>query len=368
MPGSRLKRRPPETAPASRFASVDAFRGLTVAAMLLVNDPGDWNHVYAPLEHAPWNGCTPTDLIFPCFLFIVGVSIALGLLPQLARGAAVGELRTQALWRAARIVALGLLLHAVAWWALDRPDFRPWGVLQRIGVCFGAAALIALHGRARAQWAWIVALLVGYGALLAADGGTAPWRNVASRVDAALLGAHAYVYDAGSGHGHDPEGLLSTLPAIATTLLGVRAGAWLRDGALRRLWIAGAAALTIGLVWAQTLPFNKNLWTPSYALWTAGWAMWALAASHWLVDRRGWPPLGRAFGINAIAAYAGSALMVYLFAWRGWWTPIYRIGFADWMTPRFGPYLPSLAFALVFVAFWWAVVAAMARRGWRITI
>jgi predicted acyltransferase len=359
---------PQATTATPRFTSVDALRGLTVAAMLLVNDPGDWEHVYAPLEHSQWNGCTPTDLIFPFFLFIVGVSIALGLVPRLAQGVAVGELRTQALWRAARIVALGLLLHLVAWWALDRPEFRPWGVLQRVGVCFGAAAVVALHWRARGQWLWIAALLLGYWALLASGGGTVPWDNLASRLDTVMLGAHAYLYDAASGRGHDPEGLLSTLPAIATTLFGVRAGAWLHEGRMRRLGVAGVAALSLGLLWSRALPFNKNLWTSSYVLWTAGWAMLALLVAHALIDRRGWPPLGRAFGVNAIAAYAGSSLMVYLFAWLGWWAPIYRIGFADWMTPRFGPYVPSLAFAIVFVAFWWVVVAAMARRGWRITI
>lgn len=360
---------PPEAAgKPRRLASVDALRGLTVAAMLLVNTPGDWSHVYAPLLHAEWHGCTPTDLVFPFFLFIVGVSIALGVSPRAEGGGDRAGLRRAVLWRATRIVGLGLLLHLAAWWLLDREYFRPWGVLQRIGICFAVAGLLALHTRARAQWLCISALLLGYWALLAWSGGFEPWINLASRIDAAMLGPHAYLFDPGSGRGHDPEGLLSTLPAIATTLLGLRAGHWLRHGRVRRLCVAGAAALALGALWSQAMPLNKNLWTSSYVLWTGGWALLALAAAHALIDVRGWPAVGRSFGINAIAAYAGSALMVYVLAALGWWEPLYRIGFAAWMAPRVGPTLPSLAFALAFVALWWGVVAWMDRRGWRITI
>lgn len=353
---------------ARRYASVDALRGLTVAAMLLVNNPGDWDHVYAPLLHSEWHGCTPTDLVFPFFLFIVGVSIALGIAPRVESGAGRGALDRAVLLRSARIVGLGLLLHLLAWWLLDKDHFRPWGVLQRIGLCFAAAGLAAIHLRERSQWVLIAAVLVGYWALLAWGGGYAPWTNLASRVDTALLGPLNYQFDAATGRGHDPEGLLSTLPAIASALLGLRAGDWLRAGRLRRLWQNGVLLLAAGALWSLWMPINKNLWTSSYVLWTGGWAMLALAFAHVLIDRRGWPALGRSFGVNAIAAYVGSAAMVYAFAAFGWWEPIYRIGFSDWMTPRFGPYLPSLAFAAAFVAIWWAIAYAMNRRGWRITI
>lgn len=347
-----------------RFASVDALRGLTVAAMLLVNTPGDWGHVYAPLLHAQWHGCTPTDLVFPFFLFIVGVSIALGVMPRAESGGDRRPLQRALLWRAARIVGLGLLLHLAAWWLLDGEHFRPWGVLQRIGICFAVAGLLALHTGARTQWLCIGALLLGYWGLLAWSGGFEPWTNLASRVDAAMLGPHAYLFDPATGLGHEPEGLLSTLPAIATTLLGLRAGDWLRRGDARRICIAGVVALVLGALWAQMFPLSKNLWTSSYVLWTGGWAMLALAACHMLVDLRGWPAIGRAFGVNAIVAYAGSALMVYLFSGLGWWGPLYRLGFSNWMTPRFGPDLPSLAFALAFVALWWGIVRWMDARGW----
>lgn len=351
-----------------RFASVDALRGLTVAAMLLVNDPGDWGHVYWPLLHSEWNGCTPTDLVFPFFLFIVGVSIALGIVPRVEAGADTIVLRRAVLLRAAKIIGLGLILHALAFWLLDKPWFRPWGVLQRIGLCFAVVGLLALATRARAQWLLIAVLLLGYWALLAAGGSYAPWDNLASRIDTAMLGPMAYQFDPVTGRGHDPEGLLSTLPSVATTLLGLRAGDWLRRGQTRRLLLAAMVALALGWAWSQILPFNKNLWTSSYALWTAGWAMLVLTLSHVRVDAGKWPALGRSFGVNAIAAYAGSAVMVYVFAALGWWDPIYRLGFSDWMTPRFGPYLPSLAFAVVFVGFWWIVVRWIDRRGWHVKV
>jgi predicted acyltransferase len=350
-----------------RFASVDALRGLSVAAMLLVNNPGDWNHVYAPLRHAPWHGCTPADLIFPFFLFIVGVSIALGLVPRVENGDDRAALRRAVCWRGARIVGLGLLLHALAFWLLDKEWFRLWGVLQRIGLCFAVVGLLAIYTRARTQWVVLAALLLAYAALLA-WGGRAPWQNPASRLDAALFGALLYAYDPATGLGHDPEGLLSTLPAVASTLLGLRAGEWLRRGRRRALMIGALLALLLGGVWAQWLPLNKPLWTSSYVLWTGGWATLALGLAHELVDRRGWPALGRAFGVNAIAAYAGSAAMVYAGIGLDWWEPLYRHGFADWMTPRFGPFVPSLAFALAFVGLWWAVARWMDRRGWHLKL
>lgn len=347
-----------------RFASVDALRGITVAAMLLVNDPGDWGHVYAPLLHAEWHGCTPTDLVFPFFLFIVGASIALGILPRIEAGADPRPLRRAVWMRGLKIVALGVLLHALAWWWLDKPAFRPLGVLPRIGVCFIAAALLAMATKPRVQWALVGALLLGYWALLAAGGSYEPWTNLASRADTWLFGTMNYQYDPATGLGHDPEGLLSTLPALATTLLGIHAGDWLRRGEAKRLLPAGVAALALGALWSLAFPLNKNLWTSSYVLWTGGWAMLALWLAHRLVDVRGWPAWGRSFGVNAIAAYAGSALMVYVFSAPGWWEAIYRHGFAGWMTPRFGPYVPSLAFAVAFVALWWLIVRWMDRRGW----
>ncbi|MBB5360144.1 putative acyltransferase [Rhodanobacter sp. ANJX3] len=347
-----------------RLASLDALRGCTVAAMLLVNDPGDWSHVYAPLDHAVWDGCTPTDLIFPTFLFVVGVSVALGLLPRLDQGAPHGPLMRAALRRALRIVALGVAINGLAWLLMPGAHLRFPGVLQRIGVCFAAVALLAIYTRPRTQWAAIALLLVGYATLLWWGGSLAPWVNITSRVDSAVFGRFVYLIDPASGRGHDPEGLLGTLPSLATALLGLRAGCWLRQGRTRTLLIAGVGALLLGALWALWQSLNKNLWTPSFVLWCAGWSTLALLLFHVLIDRYGWPPLGRRFGINAIAAYAGSELMQIVLPALGWQEPLYRHLFAEPLTPLAGAYVASLAWALAFVVMWWLIVYAMDRRRW----
>jgi predicted acyltransferase len=344
-----------------RLASVDAFRGITVAAMLLVNDAGDWSHVYAPLEHAAWNGCTPTDLVFPFFLFIVGVSLALSLGPRIESGVAPAALQRGVLVRALRIIVLGLVLHAVAHWAMHTATFRPFGVLQRIGLCFGIAGLFALHTSGRTQWLVIVGILLGYWALMSWGGPLTKEGNLASRVDTALLGRFAYEFDAKTGLGHEPEGLLSTIPALATTLLGLRAGEWLRRNRTAQLWQVGAVCIALGWAWSFVFPLNKQLWTSSYVLWSGGFAMFALLLAHWLVDVENLPPIGRSFGVNAIAAYAGSWLMVCVLEALHLGAPLYAHGFA-WMTPTTGPYVPSLAFAAAVVLVWWAVVRVLNER------
>ena len=348
--------------PLVRLASVDALRGLTVAAMLLVNDAGDWGHVYAPLEHAVWNGCTPTDLVFPFFLFIVGVSLSLSLGPRIEADADRATLRRTVLARALRIFVLGLLLHAVAYWVIgSREYYRPMGVLQRIGLCFAAAGVLAIETRPRTQWLVFGVLLLGYWNLLLWGGSLTKEDNLASRIDTALLGRFGYEFDPVKGLAHEPEGLLSTLPAIATTLLGLRAGDWLRRGQSQRLWQAALLALALGWLWSRVLPFNKQLWTSSYVLWSGGWALAALLLAHMAIDRKGWPPIGRSFGVNAIAAYAGSWLLVCVLEGLHLGRPIYTLGFA-WMTPMTGPHAPSLAYALIFVALWWGVMAVLDRR------
>ncbi len=344
-----------------RLGSVDALRGCAVAGMLLVNDPGDWSHVYRPLEHSPWNGCTPTDLVFPVFLFVVGVSVALSIMPRLEQGADPDALIRAALLRALRIIGLGLAINLLAWWLMPDTHLRLPGVLQRIGVCFAGVALFAIYTSTRTQWTAIAVLLLGYWGLLLLGGSLAPWVNLASRADSAVFGSLVYVIDPLTGRGHDPEGLLSTLPALAGTLAGLRAGCWLRAGRLRQLLLTALLSLLLGALWSMWLPLNKNLWTPSFVLWTTGCAALILLLFHRLIDRRGWPALGRRFGINAIAVYAGSELMQIALPLlgQGSW---YRVLFADWMTPRFGLYVPSLAFALVFVTLWWLIVWTMDRR------
>ena len=352
----------------TRFASVDALRGITVAAMLLVNNPGDWGHVYAPLLHADWHGCTPTDLVFPFFLFIVGVSIALGIVPRVEAGADISLLRRTVLIRAAKIIGLGLALHLLSFLLMDKEWFRPWGVLQRIGLCFAVVGFLALHSKVRLQWAVITGLLLGYWGLLLIGGSFEPWINLASRVDTALLGPLLYQFDPATGLGHDPEGLLSTLPAIATTLLGLRAGDWLRRGRTMRLVCAGLVALVLGLLWSQWFPLNKNLWTSSYAMWAAGWATLLLALCHHLFDVRGWRPFGRSMGINAITAYAGSWVMACVLERFGVFGALYRSVLHPVIGPLLGDKAASLGFAIAFVAFWWLLMWAMAKRGIRISV
>jgi predicted acyltransferase len=356
-----------ERAALLRLALVDALRGAAVAAMLLVNDPGDWSHVYAPLEHADWNGCTFADFVFPVFLFVVGVSTALAqrsVLDSSARRAALRAI----LMRALRIVVLGIVLNLIAEWTIAGRDFRLSGVLQRIGVCYAVAAACALYMRPKAQWLLVALLLVGYGALLLATGPLLPGETIVDRVDTYVLGRYAYAYDAASGVAHDPEGLLSTLPAIASTVLGLRAGAWLRAGEGMRIVIAGVIALALGALSSLVLPLNKALWTPSFVLWTSGAALLTLALAHTLVDRRGLPAFGRSFGINAIVAYAGAWVATCLLEVSGGHAAIYRVVFAGPLTPRFGPFVPSLAYAIAFTAAIWLALRGLARLGWRITI
>ncbi len=346
-----------------RLGSVDALRGCTVALMLLVNDPGDGEHVYWPLEHAQWNGCTPTDLVFPFFLFVVGVSIALSIGPRVERGDGKASLTRAAMKRALRIVLLGVAINVLAWLIMPGAHLRFPGVLQRIGVCFAGGALFAIHARPRTQWIAIVVILLGYWALLLAGGTLEPFANIVSRTDSAIFGRFVYLIDPATGRGHDPEGLLGCFPSLATSLLGLRAGQWLREERTRTLAAAGVASLAWGYAWSLVFPLNKNLWTSSFVLWTAGWAMLALVGFHLWIDRRGWPAIGRRFGVNAVAAYAGSELMQILLPGLGIQAPLYQHAFAGWITPLAGPYVASLTYAVVFVVVWWVAVFWLDRRG-----
>ncbi len=345
--------------PSPRMGSIDALRGLTVAAMLLVNNPGDWGHVYAPLLHADWHGFTPTDLIFPLFLFIAGVSMAFSLSPRAGEPALRPALRSGLLQRALRIAVAGAVLHLLAWWLMDLPAYRLWGVLQRIALCVAVVGLLAIQTRARTQWAVLVGLLLAYAVILLGADSLAPWVNPASRLDTTLFAPLLYKYDALTGLGHDPEGLLSSLGALASTLLGLRAGAWLRAGQVGGLAALATACLFLGGVATLWLPLNKQLWTPSFVLWTGGISVAALLLAHLLVDRWGAPALGRRFGVNAIAAYLGSSAMALLLMASGAWGWLYHA--LSTLLPT-APALASLLCAVGFVAVWWGVVWALDAR------
>lgn len=355
-----------------RLDSVDALRGLTVAAMIFVNSPGDWSHLWWPFAHAEWHGCTPTDLIFPTFLFLVGVSLALAGGPRRDAGGDLAALQRAWWWRAGRILLLGWLLAGAIALAFGT-TWRPLGVLQRIAICFAAVGWLYLHTAPRTRWiAWSL-LLMGYGLLLQAGGDLGRDTSLPSRVDAWLLGPLAYRYDAATGLGYEPEGLLSTLGALASTLLGAACGDWLRRRQRRPIVLTGLACTVAGLGLHLTwLPMNKALWTPPFVLFTGGLSALALAAAHTLVDRQGWPPIGRRFGINAITAYAGSMLMVcvlggVLVQGRSLQAGLYEQGFG-WMQPRLGAAAASHAWALGQVVFWWLVLRWMDARRLRISI
>lgn len=314
-----------------RYQSVDALRGIAVAAMLLVANPGDASRVYAGLRLTPWEGFTAVDLIFPFFLFVVGVAISLAR-EQLTDGAVIA--------RALRIVGLGLVLHALAYLILDRPEYRIPGVLQRVGLCYGAAALLGLHTRRGAQWIAIAAILLGYWAWMG-------W-------------GEPYTLD----NRPDPEGLTSTLPAVATTLLGMRAGDWLREGHLRRIGAAAIAALLLGELWSQAFAFNQTVWSSSFVLWSTGWAMVALVLLDLAIDRQRWPAVGQRLGRNAILVYGGAWLMAALLEASRWRDALYANAFGWLPTPE----AASLAYAVAFTIFWWIVAVALDRRGAYITI
>ncbi len=368
--------------PAPRLVSVDVLRGLTVAAMVLVNNPGSWRHVYWPLRHAEWDGFTPTDMIFPFFLFIVGVSIPLALGPRLERGGR--GLVGRVLRRAAAIFALGLLLHALPFFHLA--TLRIPGVLQRIAVCYLLAALLVVLAGGAAGWRLQAglagALLVGYWLLMtrvAPPGGAAgdlsPAGNLAGYVDRLVLGPHIWQ----AARFYDPEGVLSTLPAVATTLLGVLAGHWVRgDRPGRRvaagLAIGGLAATGGGWLWGLAFPINKSLWTSSYALFMAGLAALALAACYWAIEvrgRRAWTPPFVVLGVTALPLFFLSSFMARLLI-------LVRVGpdgprLQAWLFDHlFAPWLPpvdaSLAYALAYVLLWWGLMWALHRSGVRLRV
>ncbi|HVT37722.1 MAG TPA: DUF5009 domain-containing protein [Gemmatimonadaceae bacterium] len=368
-----------------RLIALDVFRGMTVAGMLLVNDPGTWAAIYPPLEHAPWNGWTPTDLIFPFFLFIAGVTTYLSLSARRAAGAGDPELVRQIMRRGAVIVLFGLIVTAFPFYPIARfTHIRIPGVLQRIGVAYTCAALLTLRTTLKQQILIVVALLYGYWFAMTllpvpdAMGGiganllSEPSRTLAAWTDRYLLGGHLWI----NSKTWDPEGPLSTIPAIATAMLGVMAGRWLArnrplDERLNGLFAAGALGMMVGLMWHWSFPINKSLWTSSYVVFTAGMACIAIAAISWIIDVKGvtnWTRPFVIYGVNPIIAFVGSGMMARLIytLWKvdfhGQPTPVqsvvYQTVFASWLEPRNA----SLAFALCFVLFWFVILWALWRR------
>ncbi len=362
--------------PTDRILSVDLLRGITIAGMILVNTPGTWQSGYAPLLHAPWHGYTPTDLVFPFFLFIVGCSIAFAYQSK-APGPTVYR---KIIVRSLKLIALGIFLGA---FLIHPPFVKAWsdirlpGVLQRIGLVFLLAAPLALHLRSRHLALVVGVLLAGYwvwmGFLPLPDGSLPTFARAANNwamyVDTHLLGSHTYKPD------YDPEGLLSTLPSVATSLIGVLAGRYLLAAGTdktRGLLLGGVVLLVVGHLWDLVFPINKALWTSSFVLVTAGWALVLLAVIYYITDVRGvtW---GRVFsyaGANALILYFLSSftskvlgsIRVGETSLHGY---LYQTLFVHDFLP---PELSSLLYALVVVAFYLALGTWLYRRGFFVKV
>ena len=357
--------------PSARLVSLDVFRGATIAAMVLVNNPGTWEAVYPPLRHAPWHGWTFTDLVFPFFLWIVGVALTL----SLGRRAAAEDRRR--LWlhilrRAAILFAIGLFLNAFPYFRLG--TLRIPGVLQRIAVCYLAAATIFLCTRLRGQCLWVAGLLVSYWMSMAwfpvpghGPGVWQPVGNLAQYVDSLVLGGHMW----SQTRVWDPEGIFSTLPAIATTLFGVLAGRLMRaplPAPEKAAWmfVGGHALLVSGLAMDVWLPINKNLWTSSYAVFMAGMAASAFAVCYWLVDVQGWRRAAAPWtvlGMNAIAVFVASGLVARMLGVvHIGGTPLQQVIFRHAFAPLASPVNASLLYALANVALMYLLAWLLYRK------
>lgn len=360
-----------------RLLSLDVFRGITIAGMTLVNNPGTGKAIYSPLEHAEWNGWTPTDLVFPFFLFIVGVSITLAFARRVENGGSQRDLYLKIIRRTLIIFALGLVLNGFPYYNLS--TIRIPGVLQRIALCYFFASLIFLHTTWRTQALIGVGLLLFYWLIMTVipapgymAGDLSKEGSLASYIDRTILGPHIWK----AGKVYDPEGILSTIPAIVSTLCGILTGHLLRSRRtpmekVAAMFVAGAVGVALGWAWNFWFPINKDLWTSSYVVFTAGLALQFLAFCYWLVDLknyRTWAKPFVIFGVNALALFFLSNLMVRLMMF--WKLPqadgsegnlqtwIYEHFFA----PFLSPINASLAYAIAFLLLWLGIMTIFYRR------
>ena len=347
----------PEASPRVRCRALDALRGLTMAGMILVNTQGSGAHAFWGMAHAKWNGWNVADLVFPGFLFIVGASMAFSFARQRPSLAKVVR-------RAVVLVLLGLVLNGFPYG--DLHELRWTGVLQRIGVAYLCASLLVLFCDVPKQVRFAAVALVGYWAVmvLPVPGHGAfhmsPEVNVPGAFDRAVLGA-THIY---KNTTYDPEGVLSTLPAVVTVLAGYWAARWVRRQpagspvVAARLARWGAACVLGGLAWGLVLPVNKRLWTPSFVVLTAGFSLLAFAWCYRAVEVRGRPLRGAVvFGKNALVVFMASEQLNYFFDRFGWRRGLYSSVFS-----KFGYRPGSLLYGLAFVGLWWAVCWALDRR------
>lgn len=299
-----------------RYLSLDVLRGITIAAMITVNTPGSWASIFSPLEHSKWHGCTPTDLVFPFFLFVVGISMFFSFTKY------NNSLNKASLLRIGKrtllIFAIGLFLNSFPQWMADYSKLRILGVLQRIAIAYGTGSLIVLSVKRKYLPFVSVAILLVYWGILYFFGGADPYSladNATIPFDTAILGkSHLYK---GFGIPFDPEGLLSTIPAIVTVIFGYLTGLIIKKTEKiklpQTLAIYGIAGVATGFLWGLIFPINKPLWTSSYVLYAAGWALIVLAVLIWIIDLKGytrWTSFFVVFGKNPLVIFALSGLYV----------------------------------------------------------
>ncbi|MBA2620697.1 MAG: DUF5009 domain-containing protein [Acidobacteria bacterium] len=361
----------------NRLLFLDVFRGMTVAGMVLVNNPGTWSAIYAPLEHAEWHGATPTDFVFPFFLFIVGVSIALALGRRVETGGVNRELYLKIFKRAALIFLLGLFLATFPFYNFSRGEWldlstvRIMGVLQRIAVCYLFAALIFIKTNWKQQTIIAAVLLVIYWALLTLI--NVPGCEVTTFDDKACnLAAYIDRFVLTESHTwrqskvFDPEGVLSTVPAVATTLAGILCGQWLRQKrenyeTVSAIFFYGVALVALGWCWSLLFPLNKSLWTSSYAVYTVGLALCFLGFCYWLIDIKGykkWTKPFVIFGTNALVLFVGSGAMARILGLiklpdaSGKTISLQQAIFNNIFLPLAAPINASLLYAISFILVW----------------
>jgi predicted acyltransferase len=363
----------------ARLTSLDAFRGFTIAAMVLVNNPGDWSHLYSQLSHAAWHGWTFTDWIFPFFLFIGGVSMAFSLGRLAEAGADKPALLAKLAKRAGLIFLIGLALNFIP--EFDLATLRIPGVLQRIALCTLLAAPLVVYAGWRGQLAWIAGLLALYSVLMLwvpvpgiGAGVLEPGKDVGSWIDRLLLDGHLWK----QSRTWDPEGLLSTIPAVCSQLIGVLAGRWLlgaRPRSEQTVWMlmAGLLLLWVGAMLDVVLmPINKSLWTPSFCLFTSGWALILFSVFYWLLDANPharmravaarWSTPFIIYGMNALFIFAFSALVSKLLL------PVAPQLYGALGALQLAPVNSSLLYALLFNAAMFSVAWYMWRKKWFVKV
>lgn len=373
-----------------RLVSLDAFRGFTIAAMLLVNNPGDWGHVYGPLLHADWHGWTFTDWIFPFFVFIAGVSMTMSLSRRAQAGDDKLKLMLTTMKRGAIIIAIGLALNFVP--SFDLQTLRIPGVLQRLGLLTIVVAPLAVYAPWRLQLLAALLLLALYTALMLLvpvtgpdgvlrTGSLNPGEDTGAALDRWLMDGHLWA----KSRTWDPEGLLSTLPAVASQIAGLLAGHWLatqRSAMEKSAWlfVAGLAGLWAGEVLAAwSLPINKSLWTPAYVLAMAGWACLVFGCCHWLLDAQPsaaaraaaarWAAPLVHYGMNALFLFVLSGLVAKMLGsiqFQGLSLKAHLVGAVQAL--GLAPVNSSLLYAIGFVLVFWAIAYLLFKKQWFIKV